>query len=288
MHSFENWDDLRFFLAVARGGGLSAAARYLRVNQSTVYRRIGQLEEALGASLFDRQARGYSLNSVGEHMLGLAEQVEEDVLALGRAVQGADNQLRGTVRITTVLEIFSLIVDHVATFRAQHPGIDLQVDTQQRVVSLSRREADIAIRPGDPPTEPDVIGRKLMPTATAFYASAAYLKGRRMPASSADLAAHDLISFPIGRNTPPGASDHNVVFRADSMSAQAMAARAGIGIALLPRFMGDRDDELVSLFEPPSDRTYNLWLLIHADLRQTARVRAFIDFITEAVGRADA
>jgi len=287
MHRLDNWDDLRFFLAVARSGGLSAAARDLHVNQSTVFRRVAQLEERLDARLFDRQARGYALNAVGEEMLGLALRVEEDVLSLSRAVQGADHQLRGTVRVTTVLELLERIAPYLARFRADHPGIEIEVNTDQRVYSLTKREADVAIRPGGPPTEPDVVGRRLVRSTTAFYASPKYLEDRDVPRDIGALEGHDLIGFPRGRSVPGPARDDDIVFRADSMTAQAIAAAAGIGVARLPTFQGDHHPGLVRLFHPPTDGDYHLWLLIHADLRQTARVRAFVDFIAAAVA-ADA
>ena len=110
MQRIENWDDLRYFLAVAGKGGLGAASRELGVNQSTVFRRIGQLEESLGTRLFDRQPRGYALTAVGEEMLVLASRIEDDVLALDRTVLGADRELRGTVRVTTVDEVLERVV----------------------------------------------------------------------------------------------------------------------------------------------------------------------------------
>lgn len=287
MQRLENWDDLRFFLAVAREQGLSGAARALRVNQSTVSRRITQLEARLDARLFERHARGYRLTAVGEALLSIATKVEDDMLAVDRTVQGADRALRGTVRITTVDEVLEAIAPHLRSFREEYPGIDLEVSSALRVFSLSRHEADVAIRPGPPPTEPDVVGRKLVALPVAVYAAPEYLEARGRPRRPADLARHDAISFTaglghgvFGRDT---LGDARVVFRANSMSGQAIAARAGLGVASLPRFIGDPDPRLERLFSRRSDVVYHLWLLIHADLRQTARVRAFVDFLTQAV-----
>jgi len=287
MHRLENWDDLRYFLAVARSGGLSAASRQLGVNQSTVFRRIGQLEDSLNARLFDRQPRGYALTSVGEEMLAAASRVEDDVLSLDRTVQGADRDLRGTVRITTVEEVLTRIALHLKRFCDEYPGIDLEVSTEQRVASLARREADVAIRPSGQPQEPEVVGRQLVALPTAAYASRDYLTGRKRPRRVADLEKHRLIGFHTGRAggrlLDSIAADTRVVYRADSMTGQAIAARAGLGVAVLPRFVGDPDSGLERLFAVSLPETFHLWLLVHADLRQTARVRALIDFMSEAI-----
>lgn len=282
----ENWDDLRFFLAVARHGGLSGAARALAVNQSTVSRRITALEEQLDARLFDRQARGYALTAVGEAMLVLAARVEDDVFAVDRSVSGADQALRGVVRITTVDEVLQAVAPALAEFRQAYPGIILDVDTDLRAASLTRREADIALRPGFAPTEPDVVGYKLVGMSYAFYASPAYVDARGRPRRVADLRRHDLIGFANERRQSILRSlveEPEVVFRAHGMPAQAIAARAGIGIAYLPRFMGEPDADLVRVLAPKVDHGFHLWLLIHADLRQTARVRAFVEALSASV-----
>ncbi len=286
MQRTKDWDNLRYFLAVARKGGLAAASRELGVNQSTVLRRIGHLEENLDARLFDRQPRGYALTSIGEEMLVLASRIEDDIFALDRAVIGANSELRGTVRITTVDEILERVTPHFKDFCDCYPGIDLEVDSAQRLFSLSSRETDVAIRPGRPPIEPDVIGRKLVALKTAAYASPQYLKGRERPRRASDLKKHCLIGFVKGHWFEQVLSDltgdARVVYRVNSMNGHAFAVRAGLGIALLPTFVGEPDGNLKRLFIVPTENDH-LWLQIHADLRNTARVRAFVDFITEAI-----
>ena len=291
MQALDSWDDLRHFLAVARSGTLAAAARTLGVNQSTVHRRIAQLEEELGAQLFERQPRGYVLTAVGEQIVPLADRVEEDLLALHRAVVGADRQLHGTIRITTVDEIVERVAPHLSCFRERYPGIVLSVNTDLRLFSLGRREADVAIRPGRKPTEGAIVGRRLAGLATAAYASSAYLAGRGRPQAGAELVEHCLIDFSEERSQLDTsrwlrkvAGEESVVYRASSMVGQQIAAAAGVGVAILPCFMGDPDPRLERLFLVPGFPDYSLWLLFHADLRQTARVRAFIDFIVEAIG----
>lgn len=286
----EHWDDLRHFLAVARHGSLAAASRELGVNQSTVFRRIGQLETSLNARLFDRQARGYSLTAIGEEMLQLISKVEDDILAVNRTVASADREPRGTVHITTLDEVLERIAPDLQRFRERYPGIYLDVNTELRIFSLSRREADVAIRPGGPPTEPDIIGRKLVGLRMAAYVSPDYLKERESPQRMSELAGHHLIGFGESRRDAQTfgdiPEDAQIVYRANSMNGQAIAARAGIGVAMLPTFVGDPDPHLRRLFLMQSAAQIvdtHLWILIHADLRQTARVRAFVDFITEAV-----
>jgi DNA-binding transcriptional LysR family regulator len=259
----------------------------LGVNQSTVFRRIGQLEASLEARLFDRQPRGYALSAVGEEMLARAIRVEDDILALGRAVSGADQEMRGTIRIATIDEVLEPISPALAVFSARHPGIEFDLNTEQRIFSLTRREADVAIRPGLAPTEPDIVGRSLVELPIAAYAAPDYLRRAGRPEGIGDLAGHRLVDFPRGHVAAGqwtlGIEEVDVVFRANSMPGQAIAARSSVGIAFLPRFVGDPDPGLDRLFGVSADPQFHLWLLIHADLRQTARVRAFVDFMTESI-----
>ncbi len=298
----EDWDDLRYFLAVARSGSLSAAARELGVNHSTVFRRIAGLEESTGSRLFDRLPRGYALTAVGEEMHAITRRIEDDVLALDRQVLGMDQQMRGTIRLTTLEEITRIIAPHLQRFLVLHPGITISIDTDLRVLSLSRREADVAIRPGGRPDEPDVVGRRVCTTSSATYASCAYLAEHGTPERPADLNDHTIITFDEQRAHVAfhgwfreHAPDARIALRSTSMLGQLEAARAGIGVAALPTFMGDAEPELVRLHDIDLGRPSSLWLLLHADLRQTARVRAFVDFVSEALandptlfaGRAD-
>ncbi len=286
----EHWDDLRYFLAVARARSLSGAARELRVNHSTVFRRIAALERQLGSRLFDRLARGYALTAVGEEMMEIATRIEDDVLTLDRQVLGRDRQLSGSVRLTTVDEVFELIAPELSEFRNKYPGIQLDVNTDMQVLNLSRREADVALRPGGRPTEPDVVGRRLCDLASSLYASRSYLARRGTPRRRSDLKSHDVVTFDEGRAhvvTHRWLMEHagadRVAFRGSSMIAQRAAVQAGLGIGILPRFVGDSDPELAPVLRPFDEWNYGLWLLIHRDLRQTCRVRAFLEFIAEVI-----
>ena len=284
-HRWIEWGHLPYFLAVAREGSLSAAARSLGVNQSTVFRRIGALEERLGARLFERQARGYALTGLGERVLPLAMRMEDDALAVERIVVGADDALQGVIRFTTVLELLACVAPHLRAFMDRYPGIGLDIDTDPRVASLGRREADVALRPGGPPSELDVVGRKLVRAPLAAYASADYLERRGRPSAMEDLAGHNLIAFTAPGRAPLQHPRSRTMMRIGSMSGQALAARSGAGVAALPVFVGDADPTLERLFIVPAPATHHVWLLTHADLRQTARVRTFIDFLSEAIRR---
>lgn len=281
MQVSENWEDWRFFLAVARHGSLSGAARHLGVNQSTVHRRIAHLEGAHEAQLFDRMPRGYALSPLGEAVLPAVERLEEEVLSIRRTVSGADASLRGTIRFTTVLELFECVAPALAAFCAQHPGIELDVSTSSRRLRLGRHEADVALRPGLAPTEPDVVGRRLRPSPLGVYAAASYLSERGAPTSLAELGGHDAIVV-RERSLLEHAKRAVVV---DTKMAQAAACRAGFGLADLPCFLGDRDPALRRLFViEPGD--VHLWILVHVDLRRAARVRAFVDWLEAALEEA--
>ena len=196
----ENWDDLRVFLAVARAGSLSGAARTLGVNHSTVFRRIGAFEAALGVRLFERQPGGYLLTPAGEELRDGALRVEEEIANLSRKVAGQDLRLSGTVRVTTIdMLAFGLLPRHLAGFRDAYPGIEVDLVVGNATLNLSRREADVALRVGNAPAE-TLVGRRVGRLAFAVYGSAGYRARRPEP----DLALHDWIGFELrARGTRP-------------------------------------------------------------------------------------
>ncbi len=287
----ENWNDIKYFLAVARRKSLTAAAKHLSVNHSTVFRRITQLEAELNTRLFERHATGYTLTKAGEQMLTIATRIEDDILTLGRRIAGHDSELNGSVRITTLEEIAALLAPDLYRFHSEHPGIELQVISDQRVFSLSRHEADVAIRPGSRPQEADVVGKELMKTVAGLYASREYLTAHGVPTDSTSLQEHSFVHFAV----PPGivrqqgwiyehVEDPRIAYVANTMLGQLTAVRAGLGIGMVPSFMADPTG-LVRLQYPAFQSQAGVWILYHADLRQTYRVRTFIDFITAALQR---
>jgi DNA-binding transcriptional LysR family regulator len=287
-----DWNDLRGFLAIARHGSLQGAARALAVNHSTMFRRLNALEARLGVRLFDRTPRGYALTAAGEHMLASAERVEDEMLGLERRLLGSDVRLVGTVRVTTTdTLVHGLLGPHLLAFQAAYPAIELELVTSNAFFDLSKREADVALRPSRYPGD-SMVGRKLAAIAVALYGGRAYLSQRGRPASVAELAGHALIMgdaslghLPATRWLARHAMRGGGVLRCNSWLSQYDAARAGLGLAALPCFLGDRASELVRVLPPEPSLAGELWLLTHPDLRRTARVRAFMEMLARGLRR---
>lgn len=282
----QNWDDLRYFLAVAKTGSLSGASRRLGVNHSTVFRRIGAFEEELGVRLFERLPNGYLLTQAGEAMQEGALRVEDEIASLSRKVTGQDLRLSGTIRVTTLdMLAFGLLPRHLAKFRTDYPGIEVELIVGNAALNLNRREADIALRVGNAPPE-TLVGRRVGRLVFAIYASKTYLAGK----SAVELAAHDWVGFDtehaaLTRRFGVFLPSAEPLFRTNSIAAAIAATKAGIGLAPLPCGLADLEADLVRVAALPGDFTLDLWLLTHEDLRQTARIRAFLDFLAEALAK---
>ena len=288
MHRSLAWDDLLYVLSVGRTGSLSGAARALRVNHSTVFRRIGAIEEQLGARLFERRRDGYAPTAAGEAVIALAGRLDEEVVALERKFAGQDLRPTGTVRVTTTDTMIATVTPLCGRFRQLYPEICIELVTGNEFLNLSRRDADVALRPSRQP--PDTLyGRRLSGIAFAIYGSPAYLAA----AGGTDLTrAHQWIGLDdslshlsvhgwIAEHVPPD----RIGFRASSFVAVTEAARSGMGLALLPCYLAEGAGGLERLGEPLSDLATDFWLLVHEDLRRTARVRAFIDFISAEMAK---
>ncbi len=280
-----DWGHLRFFLALARTGSLSRAAKELAVDRNTVARRVAALEEELGLTLYERGPQGWTRTSAGDELAGLASRVEEDVLALARHADARDTTVAGTVRLTTASHVAArLLAPGVPALRARHPSLVLELAVDQRPFDLTRREADLAVRMGRP-RDAGLVTRKLAEVAFRLYASPEYLGARRQ----LDLARDEFVgldeslaSTPQERWLARFAPDRRVVFRCNSTAALHAAARAGAGIAVLPCFVADGDPCLVRL-DGPEPTPHELWLLVHGDLRRTPRVKAVIEWIDAVV-----
>jgi molybdate transport repressor ModE-like protein len=274
-HSIE-WDDFRYVLAVAEHGSLAAAARALGVNHTTVLRRVNAFEEAQGLRLFERLPGGYALTAGGEEMLATARQMQGVVTDLERRLAGQDLRLEGTLRVTTTDTLMaSVLPRHLAAFRARHPGIELELSIANRFANLTRRDADVALRPAAHPPEA-LVGRRLAGVAFGLYAAPG-LGPEAAWIGPDDSLAESAIARWL-RATHPGLA---TPVRADSLVAMREAAAAGLGVAVLPCYLGDTDPRLVRREAMPlPGLATELWLLTHEDLRRTARVRAF----TEAMG----
>lgn len=286
MHSALDWNDLRLVLAIARDGSLSAAARRLGVTHSTVFRRLGAVEARIGTRLFERFRDGYAPTPAGETAAASAARLEDEVLALERKLSGQDLRPSGTVRITTTDTLSAILMRHLPVMRAAHPDIQFEIAISNTMANLTRREAEIAIRPTPAPAEL-LVGRRIADIAHAVYGSRAYLARR----DDKDLSAHDWIGLDDAmagtviagwmRETLRTA---RVTCRVDALPALRDAVAAGLGLALLPCYVGDVAPGLRRLTPKalPEPRSA-LWLLTHDDLKRTARIRATLDCLAKAL-----
>ena len=283
-----NWNDIHLVLAVCREGTLSGAARILGVNHSTVFRRINTIEENLGVKLFDRLPSGYVMTDAGEAILASASRIEEEVFDLSRKLIGKDARLEGHLRISAPdALVSSVLMSHFTAFNRRYPDVKLHLLIANDFTDLSRREADVAIRATRYPPE-TVIGRRLCQLATTVYGAETYLENHeglaidehRWLLPEASLSAFP--SFDWVRHQYPKV---RVVLSSNTLPALYDACAQGLGIAPLPCFLADPDQNLRRLMLPPKEMETELWLLTHPDLRRTARVRAFMDFLSDAIKR---
>jgi len=283
------WDDLRYILAVADAGSLAGAARALRVNHTTVLRRVDAFEKRLGLRLFERRPTGYVLTAGGEDMVATARRVGETITAIERKLAGQDGRLSGMLRVTSTDTLMaSVLPDILAEFRAAHPGIQLELVVSNAMFNLSQRDADVAIRPASNPPEA-LVGRRVAKLAFAIYASPDYLAARR---KTDDLGAHqwvapddNLSGTSVARWMRTALGGCEVTLRADSLLALRYAAEARLGLVALPCYLGDMSPALVRVHGPVRAMETALWVLTHDDLRHTARVRAFTEHAATALAR---
>jgi DNA-binding transcriptional LysR family regulator len=284
-HSHLDWGHLRFFLELVRTGSHARAAQRMGVDRNTVARRVAALEAELGLALFERGPQGWSQTLVGQELAELATRVEENVLALTRHVDARDATLRGTARLTTVPHLAThLLPPALPALRRRHPELVLEVVADARALDLSRREADLAVRLGRP-RDSGLVTRRLAHYAYAFYAAAATDAGAR---GGVDFRADPFLcaeNEPQERWLHELAPERRVVYRSNSTTSLLSAAREGVGVALLPCYVGDADPALRRL-DGPAPAAQEIWLLVHGDLRRTPRVRAVIDWLDELVERA--
>lgn len=284
-HGITDWDDLRIFLAVVRGRSVSAGARTLGVNHATVSRRIRAFERRVGTRLLERLAGGWATTAAGEEMLATALRVEEELQALDRSVAGRDAQLSGKLRVALSDAAAFGLMDSIAAFAGAHPGIELELAASNGLTNLTRREADVAIRVADAPAE-HLVGRQVGRTALALYGSVAHLDRaaalplEQQPWLGWDESMHEQLSRSWMREHVP---DARFAARFDSMLVAYHAVRGGLGIAFLPCALGDADPALRRVLPDLVLPGTTMWLLTHPDLRRTARVRCFLDFMAEAM-----
>lgn len=290
-----NWDDLRFFLAVAEAGSLSAASSLLKVNTTTVLRRVASLEDALGARLFDRSRSGYRLTPRGERLLAQLAPVDQRLSALARDFVADDSEADAVVRVAAGDVLASAVLaPQLPTFRDEHPELRLEIVADPNLTGPapsagapagSLKDIDVAIRFARP-TQGNVIVRKIGDMAYGLYASQAYLAVRGAPEEPGRLAGHQVIGFslsesPLGpvwwmSRAEQGAS---VVMRSNAVAVRAEAARQGLGLTALPCIVGDQDPLLMRVGQAEDVGALELWLVTHNDSAHVGRVRDAMDFV---------
>jgi len=287
LHRVLNWDDLRYFLAVARARTLAQAARDLKVEHTTVGRRLKALEVALGAQLFTRGPDGYMLSPAGEAILPLVSNIGDQVDSVERNASGRDSRAEGLVRLTTSESFSEYFVRQLAKLKERHPDLIVEILSGNRAFDLMRGEADLAFRIR-PDSSPDLIVRKVARFSWALYASFEFL-ARKGVADFDDLSAWDVIGYDSSLAAVPGAlwlAEHatgaHVVMRANSIIAAKNATLAGMGIGALPCFLAE-DEPTLSRISQASIGARDGFLVVHPDLAKVARVRAVMDFIIETI-----
>ncbi len=281
------------FLAAARGGTLASAAEVLRVDASTVHRRLGKLEASMRASLFVRSPRGYALTEAGQDLYAHALAMEVEASTAFRKVAARDEQPVGTVRVAATPSMATIILPPiVVTFREKHPNVTVVVDVRQSFVDLAKHEADVALRFGSRPPEGDVVVRRVAFAELGLFATRAYLKRHGRPKTPEDLYDHALVRaaeehmrLPAERVLERYGNPANVALRSSSFDARVAAIRAGVGIGFVPLFQaaGDKTLERLHLAFPEPPRGLELFLLVHVDMRKNARVRAFVEHVFAAL-----
>jgi DNA-binding transcriptional LysR family regulator len=281
-----DWSDARVFLSVCERLSFTAAAKDLGMDQTTVGRRIAALEAALAARLFHRGPAGPTLTSAGEEARELAEQMRGAASTLDRRLRGRDRLIEGSVRITTA-ESFAraFLAPRLAGFCRRHPGIELSVKTDNRALSLTRREADLAVRHWKP-SQLGLVARKIGRVSFALYASPSYVAEGRGKTDDVLLGFEDeLATLPDAEWLSERRSGRQVL-RSNSRAVLESAAAAGVGIAVLPCYLGDVHAGLTRVGGPEPDLVRDLWLVLHAELQTQARVRAVADHVIHEVAKA--
>ena len=284
-----DWDDLRYFLAVARSGSTNAAAKTLGVNQSTVQRRLDELQNRIGRQLVIRTTSGYKLTELGQEMLAHAERVEENVRAFERRLTATDKELHGTIKITCpeAVGVRLMRSQLPKQFSEQFPGLEVAFVISDRVLDLAKGEADIAIRATEP-TENYLFGRKIADVPWAIYASRDYVDRYGAIKGKNDLKKQSIALFDVELKAHQSnawlqsvAPEARIATRCNSIAALILAVKSGIAVAALPMIIGEGENDLVRVLGPVPDLTTKFYLLMHEDNKDTPRVRVLYEFILD-------
>lgn len=287
-----DWDDMQCFLAISRIGTLSGAAHELGVTQPTMGRRLDRLHERVGTALLQRTPTGFVLTAAGERVLAHVERMDEEALAVGRALTGEDDRLSGEVRITTV-EAFAahILVPELPALLDRYPKLSIEIDVDTRSLSLARREADVAIRMAAF-RQHEINVRKAGLMAFAVYSSSAYLERFGTPTGPANpghriiTLQNSLLDMPEGAWFNRNMTEADTVLATNSREGQLKACFAAAGLACLPRYLADPYSELVRIALPSEPPAREIWVGTHRDTRGSAKIRAVLIWIEELMLRA--
>ena len=278
-----DWEDIRHFVTLAREGTLSAAARTLGVDHATVARRVAALEASTGLKLVDRRARATLLTEDGRRIAAVAAPMEEAAFALSRTAQAAKPGVDGEVTISAPPNFASAVIaPQLVRLRQQHPGIRIKLMGEKRRASLSRREADVALRLSRP-VETGLFVRKIGSFGFSLYGAPAYLN--KTPPHAFAFIGYDasMAESPQEVWLRAVIGEREVVLRTNDLETQIAAARSGLGIAALPHYLGEGDPRLQRHDVPGRPVSRDVWLLVHRDLRQVPPVRAVMEFLVSCV-----
>ena len=278
-----DWEDIRHFLAVAQSGTLSGAARNLKVDHATVSRRLAALETALDVRLVDRLPRACRLTAVGRQVLEQAEKMETGAHGIARLAKAAHAPLVGRVALSAPpVLVTHLLVEHLARFRAEYPDIRLSLSAQGQQVSLSHREADVALRLVRP-DEAGSVARRVGTMDFGLYARRSYAHLAAPERWQFIAFDQNYVDMPQQRWLLGIAGDRPVACELNHISEHLIAVRAGVGVAGLPCLLGDKDPDLVRIHEDVPFFVRDIWLVVHRDLRKTPPVRAVMDFVSQVI-----
>lgn len=277
-----NWDDLRVFLAVARAGSISSGARQLDLQHSTVSRRMRKLEQDLGARLFDKVPSGYVLTTAGESLVRAACRMEREVLSVDGTLSGKDLMPSGPLRVTAINNMATTVLMPMFTsFSRQYPDVSLYLMVSNSDVSLAQREADVAIRLTNTPPE-TLIGKRVVTVSSAVYGGREYIEKLRKGGGEPEWLGVECCGFHRSW-TKQACGDQPHRFYVDDTLLTQAALREGVGVSILPCFMGDPDLALARYSEPQPEWDLGLWILLHPDLKRTARILVFRDHMMGAI-----
>lgn len=289
-----NWNDVRFFLAVSRHGGLTGAARQLKVSASTVARRIESLEEDLGTRLFDRSADGYELTARGQSMVAKAMAIEASMIELADDFGNEDGRITGNVRLITIETLAQhLVIPKLSSLQDRHPDLSLGVAVNASFARLPQREADVGLRLCRPESGSFTI-KRIGALALGLYASHDFLARHPADKLAVPIDGRDVIAWsdPLSFTAVPKArrlwaDEADAALTVDSMAANLLAVKSGRGFGVLPCIMGDADHAIERVRPDLFNREEDIWLVVHEDIRHTRRVREVCDFLETIVREKD-